>query len=67
MNVPCKDCKERHMRCHIDCEKYGQFVVENEKRKKFHREELILQEIEIQTHKRIRKLYLRKRGGGYKL
>lgn len=29
----CKDCTERHVGCHSDCEKYLKFVEENEKLK----------------------------------
>lgn len=33
MNAPCKDCTDRHIHCHSECEKYKAFVAENEKRK----------------------------------
>lgn len=26
MMGPCKDCSDRHARCHAECEKYGEFV-----------------------------------------
>lgn len=29
----CKDCKERHLHCHSTCEKYNDFLKENEQRK----------------------------------
>lgn len=37
MDAPCKDCTERHFKCHGQCEKYQTFVeskaAESEKRK----------------------------------
>ena len=33
--APCKDCKEREVGCHIRCEKYQQYVADNET---YHRE-----------------------------
>ena len=33
MTTPCKDCSDRHYKCHSECEKYQAFVIENEKRK----------------------------------
>lgn len=32
MDVPCKDCTERHLHCHSECEKYKEFSVWNEER-----------------------------------
>jgi len=31
MGGPCKDCQNRHMGCHSECEAYNQFVKDNEK------------------------------------
>jgi hypothetical protein len=28
--APCKDCDDRYVGCHIDCEKYNDFVRKNE-------------------------------------
>ena len=33
MKVPCKNCTDRHYKCHSECEKYLKFLKENEKRK----------------------------------
>lgn len=33
MTAPCKDCPDRHYKCHSECEKYKAFIAENEKRK----------------------------------
>lgn len=35
--APCKDCTERHIGCHSECEKYARFCAENEKRKELQR------------------------------
>lgn len=32
--APCKDCKERRLGCHSECEKYDHFLAENEEYKK---------------------------------
>ena len=61
---PCKDCPDRHMRCHVDCEKYGQFLVENEKRKKFNMNKISEYEDTIRTSKRISDYYKNRRRGG---
>ena len=37
--APCKDCTERHVGCHSECEKYARFCAENEKRKELQRRE----------------------------
>lgn len=34
MLAPCKDCKDREIGCHSKCERYKEFVEENEKLKK---------------------------------
>lgn len=31
---PCKDCTKRSYKCHSNCEKYNQFLKENEQRKR---------------------------------
>ena len=31
-NVPCKDCTERHIRCHSECERYKEFKKRNAER-----------------------------------
>ena len=31
MNSPCKNCQERRMLCHSECEKYAVFVAEKER------------------------------------
>lgn len=28
--APCKDCTDRYVGCHVDCEKYNDFVRKNE-------------------------------------
>ena len=33
MFAPCRDCENRHVGCHSDCEKYKEFVIANEERK----------------------------------
>lgn len=32
--APCKDCPDKHMKCHSECEKYKEFQVECEERRK---------------------------------
>lgn len=31
MKVPCKDCTDRHLGCHSECEKYKAFDAERKK------------------------------------
>lgn len=31
-NAPCKDCKERHVGCHAECEMYKEYAEENRRR-----------------------------------
>lgn len=41
MNYPCKDCTERHIGCHSDCDRYNKEKSEIEKNKsilKYHKE-----------------------------
>lgn len=33
LNNPCKNCAERHAECHINCEDYNRYVVDNETHK----------------------------------
>ena len=33
MLTPCKDCGDRMVGCHSTCPKYGEFYIQNEKRK----------------------------------
>lgn len=37
---PCKDCKERHEKCHADCEKYKAFQAELKATKDWLKEQL---------------------------
>ena len=39
-NSPCKDCPDRHMGCHSECEGYKSFEAENEEYKAKRREAL---------------------------
>lgn len=39
MKMPCKDCKERHLECHSNCDKYTEAKKELSKLKKIKREE----------------------------
>ena len=47
MKVPCKNCPDRHSKCHSECEKYKKFIAENEKRKSCMRAENDLLGIDI--------------------
>ena len=53
--APCKDCKDRHLGCHGECEKYKEFKEYrnkiNEKRQEAHKEDVY----EIQKHIRLKK------------
>lgn len=37
--APCKDCKDRRVGCHAECEKYARFYAENEARKEAYRKD----------------------------
>ena len=39
MQPPCKDCPDRHLHCHSECDKYANYYIANEQRKKNIREE----------------------------
>lgn len=41
VKVPCKDCENRKSECHISCERYKQFHMENEQIKKNRRKDMI--------------------------
>lgn len=34
VKYPCKDCNDRHVGCHSECDKYNEKKEENDKRKK---------------------------------
>ena len=55
MKVPCKDCPDRHYKCHSECEKYLKFLAENEKRKEVIRLENNLYNVEMERLKNWRK------------
>lgn len=38
--VPCKDCKDRKVGCHSECDRYKQFTIENEKLKQYVKEQM---------------------------
>lgn len=42
---PCYNCNERNMKCHVNCEKYFNFIKENNKIKKIMKNEKILDSI----------------------
>lgn len=57
-NAPCKDCQDRHIGCHCECEKYKTFTEEygqmtKDIRRKYEKEE-DLNKYEIQRIKRIK-------------
>ena len=56
LNAPCKDCKDRHVGCHSECEKYKEFADFNRKMHdeavKQSRLETGLLEAEIIRHRR---------------
>lgn len=52
MDVPCKDCTERHLRCHGECEKYKEFVAWNEERLAKRREAVSLRNFHIERKMR---------------
>lgn len=39
--APCKGCKERKENCHSECEKYQEFLKENEKIREARKEDTI--------------------------
>ena len=39
MNCPCKDCKDRAVNCHAECERYGEYAKEREKIRKARQDE----------------------------
>ena len=38
MNIPCKDCENRKVGCHGNCQKYAAYQRENEKKKQARRD-----------------------------
>ncbi len=45
MNVPCYRCDERKVGCHPECEKYKEYIAENEKRKEEHRKNYAVNDV----------------------
>lgn len=45
MNVPCYGCDEREVGCHSECEKYKEYIAENEKRKEEHRKNYAVNDV----------------------
>ena len=39
MDNACKDCTERQVGCHATCEKYKEFVAENERKRELMRQD----------------------------
>ena len=54
MFSPCKNCPDRHYKCHSECEKYIKFLAENEKRKEYLRFENKLTDVEVNRIKKRR-------------
>ena len=54
MFSPCKNCPDRHYKCHSECEKYIKFLAENEKRKQAVRLENDLYNADIERLKKRR-------------
>ena len=54
MFSPCKNCPDRHYKCHSECEKYIKFLAENEKRKQVVRLENDLYNADIERLKKRR-------------
>ena len=54
MFSPCKNCPDRHLHCHSECEKYIKFLAENEKRKQAVRLENDLYNADIERLKKRR-------------
>lgn len=57
MKPPCKDCKDRHVGCHGDCERYKQYKAELEAAKAEiygePEQKLMLREMELKRVSRI--------------
>ena len=51
---PCKECEERHLGCHSDCEKYLKAVEKTEAIKKEIRQDTILRAEQAERSLRIR-------------
>lgn len=41
LQAPCKECPERHLHCHGECEKYKEYKEQSEKNKEEYRKSLI--------------------------
>lgn len=52
MDVPCKDCTERHLHCHGECDKYKAFVEWNEERLAKKREAVNMRNFHIERKMR---------------
>ena len=57
LQCPCKDCPDRHIKCHASCERYGQYCkLNNEKRDKDYKDRLIgmqLYEMHLERNKNL--------------
>lgn len=52
MDVPCKDCAERHLHCHGECDKYKEFSAWNEERLAKKREAVSMRNFHIERKMR---------------
>ena len=57
ITAPCKDCKDRHIGCHSDCELYKEFQRRNEELNKRKRFENGLHSYEMRKRLAIEKKY----------
>ena len=51
----CKDCKDRHMGCHASCDRYLREKAEMQAAKAAANRERVLEDIEIERHRRRKK------------
>ena len=56
VNPPCKDCPDRHIKCHASCERYLEYKKKNnEERQKDYKERLVTMQLYEMEQERKRK------------
>lgn len=54
VNAPCKECKERHHKCHSTCEMYIEWTEKRKEKPKGEMAEIILNDYEIHRSKKLK-------------
>lgn len=62
--TPCRDCKERHEHCHVDCERYKEFADKQALIRKKRRERMELDQVTHHRYNRYRERWQRNNGKG---